>query len=40
MSPRIEFARPLADFDAIYDYIARDNPTAVAEALPGVDRFN
>jgi plasmid stabilization system protein ParE len=30
----------LADFDAIYDYIARDNPRAVAEVLRALDRFN
>jgi plasmid stabilization system protein ParE len=39
MPRRIELARaPLADFDAIYDYIAHDNPPAAAEMLRALDR--
>ena len=39
MPRRIEPSRAaLADFDAIYDYIARDNPTAAAEVLRALDR--
>ena len=39
MPPRIEPCRTaLADFDAIFDYIARDHPTAVAEVLRALDR--
>jgi plasmid stabilization system protein ParE len=34
MPPRIELSRaPLADFDAIYDYIAHDNPRGADEML-------
>lgn len=29
----------LAEFDAIYDYIAHNNPRAAAQMLRGVDRF-
>lgn len=39
MPRRIEPSRAaLADFDAIYDYIARDNPPAAAEMLRALDR--
>jgi plasmid stabilization system protein ParE len=40
MPLRIEpsFRAALADFDAIYDYIARDNPRAAAQALRSLDR--
>jgi plasmid stabilization system protein ParE len=38
MPRRIEFSRAtLADFDAIYDYIARDNPSAAAHVLRSLD---
>jgi plasmid stabilization system protein ParE len=38
MPHRIEPSRPaLADFDAIYEYIARDNPTAAAEVRSAFD---
>jgi RNA polymerase sigma factor (sigma-70 family) len=38
MPRRIEPSRTaLADFEAIYDYIARDNPTAAAEVLYAFD---
>jgi plasmid stabilization system protein ParE len=41
MPRRIELSRAaLADFDAIYDYIARDNPRPAAEVLRALDRFN
>jgi plasmid stabilization system protein ParE len=36
---RIEPSRAaLADFDAIYDYVARDNPRAAAEVLRALDQ--
>lgn len=39
MPCRIEPSRAaLADFDAIYDYIAHDNPPAAAEMLRALDR--
>lgn len=39
MPRRIEPSRTaLADFDAIYDYIARDNPRAAAQVLRSLDR--
>jgi plasmid stabilization system protein ParE len=39
MPRRIEPSRAaLADFDAIYDFIARDNPPAAAEMLRALDR--
>jgi toxin ParE1/3/4 len=39
MPRRIEPSRAaLADFDAIYDYIGRDNPRAAAEVLRALDR--
>lgn len=38
MPRRIELSRTaLADFDAIYDYIARDNPSAAARVLRSLD---
>jgi toxin ParE1/3/4 len=38
MPRRIELTRAaLADFDDIYDYIARDNPRAAAQALRSLD---
>jgi toxin ParE1/3/4 len=38
MPRRIELSRAaLADFDAIYDYIARDNPPAAAKVLRSLD---
>jgi len=41
MPRRIELSRaPLADFDAIYDNIAHDEPPAAAEMLRAADRFN
>ena len=39
MPRRIEPSRAaLADFEAIYDYIARDNPHAAAQGLRTLDR--
>jgi plasmid stabilization system protein ParE len=39
MPRRIEPSRAaLVDFDAIYDYIARDNPRAAAQVLRSLDR--
>jgi toxin ParE1/3/4 len=39
MPRRIEPSRAaLADFDALYDYIARDNPRAAAQVLRTLDR--
>jgi plasmid stabilization system protein ParE len=39
MPRRIEPSRAvLADIDAIYDYIARENPRAAAQALRSRDR--
>jgi plasmid stabilization system protein ParE len=39
MPRRIEPSRAaLADFDAIYDFIARDNPRAAAEVLRALDQ--
>ena len=38
MPGRIELTRAaLADFDDIYDYIARDNPRAAAQVLRSLD---
>jgi plasmid stabilization system protein ParE len=38
MPRRIELTRAaLADFDDIYDYIARDNPRAAAQVLRSLD---
>jgi toxin ParE1/3/4 len=38
MPRRIEPSRAaLADFDAVYDYIARDNPRAAAQVLRSLD---
>jgi plasmid stabilization system protein ParE len=38
MPRRIELTRAaLADFDEIYDYIARDNPRAAAQVLRSLD---
>jgi plasmid stabilization system protein ParE len=38
MPRRIEPSRAaLADFDAIYDHIARDNPRAAAQVLRSLD---
>jgi plasmid stabilization system protein ParE len=38
MPRRIELTRSaLADFDDIYDYIARDNPPAAAQVLRSLD---
>jgi toxin ParE1/3/4 len=38
MPRRIEPSRAaLADFDALYDYIARDNPIAAAQVLRSLD---
>jgi len=39
MPRRIEPSRAaLSDFDAIYDYISRDNPRAAAQVLRSLDR--
>lgn len=39
MPRRIEpFRAALADFDAFYDYIARDNPRAAAQVLRTLDQ--
>ncbi|MGO8975954.1 MAG: type II toxin-antitoxin system RelE/ParE family toxin [Steroidobacteraceae bacterium] len=39
MPRRLEPSRAaLADFDAIYDYISRDNPRAAAQVLRSLDR--
>jgi toxin ParE1/3/4 len=39
MSRRIELSRAaLADFDAVYDYIARDNPRAAEQVLRSLDQ--
>ncbi|MGO9632274.1 MAG: type II toxin-antitoxin system RelE/ParE family toxin [Steroidobacteraceae bacterium] len=39
MPRRIEPSRAaIADFDAIYDYISRDNPRAAAQVLRSLDR--
>jgi toxin ParE1/3/4 len=39
MPRRIELSRAaLADFDALYDFIARDNPRAAAQVLRSLDR--
>jgi plasmid stabilization system protein ParE len=39
MPRRIEPSRAaLADFDALYDYVARDNPRAAAQLLRKLDR--
>jgi toxin ParE1/3/4 len=38
MPRRIELSRTaLADFDALYDYIARENPRAAADVLRALD---
>jgi toxin ParE1/3/4 len=38
MPRRIELSRAaLADFDELYDYIARDNPRAAAQVLRSLD---
>jgi toxin ParE1/3/4 len=39
MSRRIEPSRAaLADFDAVYDYVARDNPRAAEQVLRSLDQ--
>jgi len=36
--PAAQAKLALADFDALYDYIARDNPPAAAKVLRSLDR--